>query len=353
MSNRTIVIGNKKVKTPVFQGGMGVGISLGRLAGAVAREGGVGIISAAQIGYRDENFEKDTWKANQKAIHEELKKAREIAPDGIIGFNIMVAMNQYEEHVKEAVKAGADIIVSGAGLPVDLPSYVGESNVALAPIISTKKAANVILKYWDRKYQRTADVVIIEGPWAGGHLGFHADEVLSYTRETYAKEVKEILSVVKTYEEKYKKEIYVVLGGGIRTKEDFQYAMSLGVDGVQIGSRFVTTIECDADEKFKMAYVNAKKDDIAIIKSPVGMPGRAIMNSFMEKVKKEGRIPPKKCYHCIHTCDPAKTPYCITKALIHAAKGELDQALLFCGAYAYEAKKLETVKEVIESLEIF
>lgn len=351
MENKTFCIGEKKVKIPLFQGGMGIGISLGGLAGAVAREGGVGIISISQIGYRDPEFYKDTLKANKKAIHQELQKAREIAPEGILGFNIMVAMNQYEEHVREAVAAGADIIVSGAGLPVDLPKYTAGSDVALAPIVSTEKSAKVILKYWDRKYGRTADAVIIEGPKAGGHLGFSKKQLETYTTDLYHEEVKKIIGIVRKFEQKYERKIPIILGGGIRNREDYLQAMELGVDGIQVATRFVPTKECDADIRYKEAYLKAKKEDIEIIKSPVGMPGRAIHNEFIERVQRDGRIAPKRCFHCIHTCDPASTPYCITEALIHAAKGELNDALLFCGNYAYEAKKIETVKEVIDSFQ--
>ena len=167
-----LVIGDLKVKRPVIQGGMGVGVSLGQLAGAVAKEGGVGIISTAQIGFREPDFETNTRAANIRAIGSEFQRARETAPDGVIGFNIMVALKDYDEHVKAAVDAGADLIVSGAGLPIELPGLVEGSSTKIAPIVSTEKSAKVILKYWDKKFSRTADLVVIEGPKAGGHLGF-------------------------------------------------------------------------------------------------------------------------------------------------------------------------------------
>ncbi|MDO4942949.1 MAG: nitronate monooxygenase family protein [Lachnospiraceae bacterium] len=350
--NDPFYIGKKEVKIPVFQGGMGIGISLGRLAGAVAKEGGVGTISISQIGFREPHFYQDPLTANRRAIHKELKKAREIAPDGIIAFNIMVAMNQYEEHVKEAAEAGADLIVSGAGLPVDLPAYTKEYDIALAPIVSTEKSAKVILKYWSKKYQRTADAVIIEGPLAGGHLGFRQNQLEKFDQDAYDIEVQKIRKIVAEYEELYGRKIPVILGGGIYTAEDCRHAMSLGVDGIQVASRFVTTEECDADENYKMAYLNARKEDIAIIKSPVGMPGRAIMNPFIKRIMEGERKAPNHCLSCIHTCNPANTPYCITEALIHAAKGEIDQGLIFCGAKSYQAEKIETVKEVLNSFQL-
>lgn len=348
-------IGNKKLEIPIVQGGMGVGISLGNLAGAVAALGGAGVISGAQIGFREKDFYENNLEANKRAMHKEMKKARDKAPDGIVGINLMVAMNHYKEYAVEAVKAGADFIVSGAGLPVELPGIVKGSSIALAPIVSTEKAAKVILRYWEKKYKKTADFIVIEGPKAGGHLGFSPKQLEQYLGDgqkenNYREEVKKIITVVKNYSEKFSRKIPVVLGGGIRRREDVEEAMSLGADAVQVGSRFVTTRECDADIAYKNAYLDYSTDDIQIVESPVGMPGRAIRNSFMEKVSQGIRFPAKKCLGCIHTCDPAKTPYCITDALIHAAKGELEEALLFCGAHACEINKMQTVKEVVDSL---
>lgn len=190
-------IGDKLTRFPLIQGGMGVGISLGRLAGTVAKEGGIGIISTAQIGYREKDFDRNTEEANQRAILSEMKKARRISPDGIIGYNIMVALKEYASHVKAAVHAGADLIISGAGLPTELPALVSGSKTKIAPIVSTDKSAKVILKYWERKYKRTADLVVIEGPQAGGHLGFHKEELDSYTPEAYDNEIRKIVQTVK------------------------------------------------------------------------------------------------------------------------------------------------------------
>ena len=361
MKIQPLKIGTKTAKVPVIQGGMGVGISLGNLAGAVAKEGGIGIISAAQPGFREEDFIKDPLKANLRAIKSEYEKARKIASDGIIGFNLMVAMEHYEEYVHAVVEAGADLIVSGAGLPTDLPKYVGESDILLAPIVSTAKSANVILKYWDKKYHRIPDLVVIEGPLAGGHLGFHEEQLETYgidagtedyvkCRTSYEKEIIAIMQVIHTFSEKYGKKIPVAMGGGIHDSESAARAFSLGADAIQVATRFVTTEECDADIRYKEAYLNARKEDIVIVKSPVGMPGRAILNPFMKKVKELGRIAPAHCFQCLKHCNPGTTPYCITQALINAAKGKIDDALLFCGAYAYQATHLETVKEVIDSL---
>lgn len=367
-----LIVGDLVVENPVVQGGMGVGISLAGLAGAVAKAGGMGIISAAQIGFRDPEFEKNPQKANLKAIVSELRKAREISGTDlsehsngkhrpVLGFNIMVATKNYMDYVRTAVEAGADIIISGAGLPINLPEYVKGAKTKIAPIVSSAKSASVILKMWDRKYNRTADMVVIEGPLAGGHLGFHREELTEYGADTrnvpetyrqsaYEAEIRSILEVVREYERKYDCTIPTVSAGGVFTREDMERHMALGVNGVQVGTRFVTTKECDAPMAYKQSYIDAKKEDIVIVKSPVGMPGRAILNPFMKKVKEQGRIAPAHCYRCLKHCNPGTTPYCITQALINAAKGNVDDALLFCGAYAYRADHLETVKEVIDSL---
>lgn len=350
MEARPLKMGNIEAKVPLIQGGMGVGISLGRLAGAVAKEGGIGNISAAQIGFKEPDFDTNTKEANLRAIQKEYDKARAIAPDGIIGFNIMVAMRHYEEYVRAAIDAGADLILSGAGLPTDLPRIAGDSRAKLAPIVSTDKSAKVILKYWGRKYKRMPDLLVIEGPKAGGHLGFTKEQLKAYDQAAYDAEVSDILDTVRSYEEEFQCRIPVALAGGIENKAQAEHAFSLGVDAIQAATRFVTTEECDAHIKYKEAYLNAKETDIVIVKSPVGMPGRAILNPFMEKVMAGERIPHSSCHGCLQKCNPSEIPYCITDALVHAARGEVDDALLFCGAYAYKADHLETVKEVIDSL---
>lgn len=347
---QTLQIGDLHVPVPILQGGMGVGISLGGLAGAVAKEGAVGIISTAQIGFREKDFYENPMRANFRAIKKEIQKAREIAPHGVIGYNIMVATKKYEQYVKEAVRAGADLIVSGAGLPMDLPAFVGNCKTKLLPIVSSKRAAHLILRRWDKKYHKTPDAIVIEGPKAGGHLGFKAEQLEQADRlyETYDEEIKHIIGVAKPYEEKYEKEIPIIVAGGIRTREQMKHYFSLGAKGIQVATKFVTTKECDADIRYKNAYVACQKEDIEIIKSPVGMPARAIRNKFLDKIQKQGRIAPTHCYQCLEKCDKAKIPYCITQALIHAAKGEIDDAILFCGADAYLENKIRTVKDVID-----
>lgn len=375
MSNfKPLVIGDLKIEKPVIQGGMGVGISLHRLAGAVAKAGGMGLISTAQIGFREPDFKTNFVEANLRAIRNEFKKAREIAPEGAIGFNIMVATKHYDMWVKEAVKAGADAIISGAGLPVSLPEYAEAAyeemkamgkkflrRTKLAPIVSTAKAAMVICKMWDRKYHRVPDFVVVEGPLAGGHLGFSkeqltqygadsADVEKTYDQAAYDEEVKAIMKVVKGYEEKYDTHIPVVTAGGIYTHEDVKHQFELGAEGVQVATRFVTTRECDAPDAYKQTYIEASKEDIVITQSPVGMPGRAILNPFLKKIKEGERSAIKSCFQCLEHCDIKTIPYCITRALVNAAEGDEDAALLFCGSNAFRSDRIETVEEVMNAL---
>ena len=345
-----LVIGDLVAKVPIVQGGMGVGVSLSSLAGAVAKEGGVGVISTAQIGFREEDYEKNPLEANLRAVRTEIKKAKEIAgSEGIIGVNIMVATRYHEKYVQAACEAGVDLIISGAGLPTELPELVKGYNVKIAPIVSSAKSASVILKLWERKYNRTADLVVIEGPKAGGHLGFKPDEVSGITDEEYENDITAIMDVVDFYGETFSCLIPVVVAGGISDSKKVARAMELGADGVQVASRFVTTYECDASQEFKDAYLNAKQEDIIIVKSPVGMPGRAIANKFMETTK-NGLQPISKCYQCIKGCQAKDIPYCITKALVNSVKGNVDEGLIFCGADTWKQNKMQSVREVMQEL---
>lgn len=349
MNLQGLKIGNLISKYPIIQGGMGVGVSMHNLAGNVAKEGGIGIISTADIGYQDEEFNKEPMKANLKAIGNEIEKARKIAPKGIIGVNIMVALNNYAEIVKECVKNKIDLIISGAGLPKDLPSFVKGTKTKIAPIVSSGRAAKLISKVWMSKYNYVPDMIVIEGPEAGGHLGFKPEELTPENKPKLEDITKDVLKEVKEIENETGKEIPVVVAGGIFNGKDIAKFIKLGAKGVQIASRFVATKECDASEEFKQAYVNAKKEDIKIIKSPVGMPGRAIRNEFIKKVE-ENKEKITKCYRCIKTCNPAETPYCITKALINAVRGNINEGLIFCGSNVDKIKQITTVKELMQEL---
>jgi len=345
----SLKIGDIIARLPIIQGGMGVGVSGSKLAGAVAKAGGVGIISAVQIGYREPDFETNTLEANIRAMKSELKAARETSPDGIIGVNLMVAITHYDEMVKACIEGGADIIISGAGLPMNLPKLVEGSNIKIAPIVSSGKAATLIIKNWTKKYSRLPDLVVVEGPEAGGHLGFKREELNEDTKRPLEDIVKEVIEAVAVFEEEHGKKIPVIAAGGVYTGEDIARFIKMGAAGVQMGTRFVATDECDADPKYKQAYLDAKKEDIQIIISPVGMPGRAIRNKLIKSVE-GGRIPPKKCYDCIKKCNPKDTPYCISKALIDAVEGNVDEGLVFVGSNACRLEKIVSVAELMNEL---
>ena len=350
-SLRCLKIGDKVAELPIIQGGMGVGVSRSSLAGAVAAEGGVGVISTAQIGYDEAGFEKDQAGCNLKAIRKHIWKAREIAKGkGLVGVNIMVALKHYKEHVKEAVECGADVIISGAGLPMNLPELVPEfCRTKIAPIVSSKRAANLILKMWAHRYNRTADLIVVEGPEAGGHLGFSRDQLENLETLDYDHEIREIIACKAPYEEKYGTKIPVIVAGGIFDRADIDHMTELGADGVQIASRFVATEECDASDAYKNAYINAKKKDIQIIQSPVGMPGRALRNEFIKELE-IARKPITKCYNCLEKCEPRSVPYCITKALIDAVRGDVENGLVFCGENVDRIQKMTTVHELMQEL---
>jgi nitronate monooxygenase len=346
---KSLRIGNLAIAVPVIQGGMGVGISLSGLASAVANEGGVGVISSAGLGLLYRDFSDNFLEASIHGLKEEIRKARE-KTRGIIGVNVMVAMTNFADMIKTAISEKVDIIIAGAGLPLDLPSFLKkDSTTKLVPIVSSARAAKIICEKWKTNYNYLPDAVIVEGPKAGGHLGFKVEQIddKDYSLE---KLVPEIVSELKPFEEQIQKPIPLIAAGGIYTGEDINKIFELGASGVQMATRFVTTEECDASPAFKQTYIDAEEKDIEIIKSPVGMPGRAIISKFIEKVR-EGKKQPKKCpFKCIKTCDISKSPYCIIIALINAFKGNFENGYAFAGSNAYRATKISTVKEIFQSL---
>ncbi len=344
---KSFFIGQYEIKLPVIQGGMGVGISLSGLASAVANEGGVGVISAAGLGLL---YPEGGGNYMQKCIYglkEEIRKARE-KTNGVIGVNIMVALSNFSDMVRTAVAEKADVIFAGAGLPLDLPSYLtADSPTKLVPIVSSSRAAKLISEKWKNNYHYLPDAFVVEGPKAGGHLGFKKEQI---DDERYSLEhlIPEVLTVAQSYAPM--KNIPVIAAGGISTGEDIARFLKLGAQAVQMGSVFVPTQECDASEDFKKVYIDSDKKDVRIIQSPVGMPGRAFDGDFLRSVA-AGKEKPGSCpFHCIKTCDYTQSPYCIIKALYNAAKGNMKKGYAFAGSNAYLAQKISSVKEVIEKL---
>jgi NAD(P)H-dependent flavin oxidoreductase YrpB (nitropropane dioxygenase family) len=344
---KSFFIGNKEIKLPIVQGGMGVGVSLSGLASSVANEGGIGVISCAGLGLLYKQSPRNYLKDCIWGLKEEIRKARE-KTKGTIGVNIMVALSNFSDMVKTAIAEKIDVIFAGAGLPLDLPSYLtSESNTSLVPIVSSSRATQILCDKWKNNYNYLPDAIVVEGPKAGGHLGFKKEQIddLNYSLE---KLIPEVVLIAESFSAE--KHIPVIAAGGISTGEDISRFLALGATAVQMGSIFVPTEECDASNAFKQVYINSSKQDMLIIESPVRMPGRAINGEFIRKVN-SGSEKPKSCpFHCIKTCDYSKSPYCIIKALYNAAKGNMKKGYAFAGANAYLAEKIRSVKEVIENL---
>ena len=332
-----------------YSGGQGVGISLSGLASAVANEGGVGVISSAGLGLIYSEKARDYMESCIVGLREEIRKAKEKS-SGIIGVNIMMALTNFSDMVKTAIAEKTDVIFAGAGLPLDLPKYrTADCTTKLAPIVSSARAAKIILEKWKTLYDYLPDLIVVEGPKAGGHLGFKLNQI-SDPEYSIEKLIPDVVREVAIFEEKYNQEIPVVAAGGIYFGENMYDIMQLGAKGVQVASRFVTTEECDADVKFKNTYVKAVENDVEIIQNPVGMPGRALEGKFLENVKR-GLTRPKLCpYNCLHTCDYKVVPYCIILALYNAYKGKMEKGYAFAGSNAYLSTRISTVKEVIYSM---
>ncbi|MEA2103139.1 MAG: nitronate monooxygenase [Candidatus Cloacimonadota bacterium] len=346
-------IGNLVAEKPIIQGGMGVGISLSRLAAAVAEQGGIGVISSVGLGLVKSGFKGGYKKSNQDALRAEIRQAKKMT-NGILGLNIMVAASDFDEIVEIALDEEIDIIFLGAGLPLKLPkklniNYLKKMKTKVGVIVSSARATNIIFKIWDKKFNYLPDVVVIEGPKAGGHLGFKLDQIENpeFSLENILPAVR---NIVEIYEMKCNKKIPLIAAGGIYTGADILKFLHLGANGIQMGTRFVTTHECDADYEFKKAYLDCTKKDIGIINSPVGLPGRAIINDFLKDVFAGVKKPYTCPWKCLKTCDYKNSPYCIALALTNAQKGILKNGFAFAGANAYLTDKIVSVQELFNSL---
>ena len=349
----TLRIGNLEANIPIIQGGMGVGISLSSLTSAVANEGGIGVIATAGIGQFEPDWYTNYNEANKRALRREIRKAK-AKTTGIIGVNIMLALSDFDELVQCAVDEGVNVLFLSAGLPIGLPKTLpldrlGELATKFVPIVSSARAAKIIFRGWEKRYNHLPDAVVVEGPLAGGHLGFKKEQI---NDPDYALEkiLPDVVSVIEPYQEKFSKSIPVIAAGGIYTGEDIYKFMQLGAQAVQMGTRFVATYECDASMEYKEIYLKCKKEDIVIIDSPVGLPGRAIQNKFLEAVSSGVKMPFKCPWKCLRTCDFKNARYCIGLALTNAKKGDLENGFAFAGANAYLVDKIISVKELIETL---
>jgi len=341
-------IGNLPPNIPIVQGGMGVRISLASLASAVSNQGGIGTISSIGLGNIRGSAD-ECQETSREALAAEIRKARSMT-DGSIAINFMGVLSNVNDLIKTAVREGIKLIVFGAGLPMRLPAVVQDSSVNLIPIISCARAAELILRTWDRRYGMTAAGFILEGPLAGGHLGFSPEQLEKPDDHSLEKLLPEVLEALKPYEDKYGRKIPVITAGGIYTGKDIARMLSLGASGVQMGTRFVCTEECDASREFKQAYLEAGEEDIVIIKSPVGMPGRAINNSFLKELDVKGKLKIECPYRCLTACKANTARYCIARALLNSYFGDTEKGLIFCGQNAYRADRIMPVKELFDEL---
>ncbi|MEK7555205.1 MAG: nitronate monooxygenase family protein [Patescibacteria group bacterium] len=347
MSKRmpTLKIGDLEAYPPIIQGGMGIRVSRSGLASAVANEGGIGIIAGVGLGKYEDWPGKEFIKVNDDAFREEIRKARKMT-NGILGVNLMVVLSNYQSLTRVAVEEEVDLIISGAGLPLDLPELIKGKDIKLAPIVSSARAFSIICKKWKRHHNKLPDAVVVEGLMAGGHIGFSYEDILNETAPTLDKILLEVIEVAKSFD----KQIPVIAAGGIFDGKDIARVLKLGASGVQMGTRFVCTNECDVHEKFKQAYLNVRKEDIVIIKSPVGMPGRVIRSKFVDEVAKGEKTPFVCKFHCLKSCDPKTAPFCIAKALANAAEGNLDEGFVFAGSNAYKCNEIVSVKDLMSQL---
>jgi nitronate monooxygenase len=346
---KSFKIGDLTIPVPIVQGGMGIGISLAGLASAVATQGGIGTIAAVGAGLIHGTHDKSYRQNNVDGLISEIKKARQLT-QGVLAVNIMSVLTNFSDLVQTSIKEKIDIIFSGAGLPLDLPKYkTNGSGTKLVPIISSGRAALIIVKKWLQNYNYLPDAFVVEGPEAGGHLGFSYKDIDKQKHNLQAI-VQDVLKITKELKTKYNKDVPVIAGGGIVSGSQINELFTLGVSAVQLGTSFIPTQECDASENFKQAFIDAAPKDIQLIESPVGLPGRAIENEFLLAASRGEKRPDSCKYGCIKSCNPKTTKYCIMEALLSAYRGKLNSGFVFSGAKGYKIKAITTVKEVFDRL---
>ncbi|MBF0142885.1 MAG: nitronate monooxygenase [Magnetococcales bacterium] len=345
-------IGDYTIPVPIIQGGMGIRVSAHRLAAAVGNEGGAGVIATVALSLASQYYQKgkDYFRANIKALADELAWARELSPTGIIGTNCMVAIRDFEDMVRTSVEHGAQLIISGAGLPLRLPEFAASRpQTALVPIISSLRAAKLLTKRWSKLYKRIPDAMVFEDPnTAGGHLGLNRSELFSpeYSTERV------VPQLVEWSRKEYGDEIPIITAGGIWDRQDIDHALDLGAKGVQMASRFICTFECDAAESFKETFIKAGEGDVVIVDSPAGLPGRALLSPFTSKLFRGSEVYSKCFATCLEACRcrEEKETFCIAEALHRAQQGDLEEGLIFTGTNAVRHKRMMHVWEIFQEL---
>lgn len=358
MSYKPLKIGKYTIPIPIIQGGMGIGISWDKLAGTVSLNGGLGVISAVGTGYYNNSSYIHKLVANRpydvvnfyskEALGVIVAKAREICKTAPLAANILYAINDYGRVVKDACEAGINMIITGAGLPINLPLFTKDyPDVALIPIVSSVRALNLIVKKW-AKYDKKPDAIIVEGPLSGGHQGFTYEQCMD---SEYALE--NILPPVVKEANKLGG-IPVIAAGGIWDKNDIEKFLALGASGVQMGTRFIGTHECDAKDEFKQVILNSKKEDIRLIKSPVGYPARAVITALQVAIEQK-EAPRVKCIsNCVAPCNHGEEAkivgYCIADRLADACLGDTKTGLFFTGANGYRLNEIISVRDLFDKL---
>jgi len=341
----TLKIGNLEINPPIIQGGMGVRVSRAGLAAAVANEGCAGVIASVGLGDYENNPASKFVEVNNDALRAEIAIARSQSK-GIIGCNVMVVLSNYEDMLQVCAEENVDLVISGSGLPLDLPKFFVGKDTKLIPIVSSARALNIICRKWKQNFNRMPDAVIVEGPMAGGHMGYSYDDVTNNKTLTLEEIVVEVVAFANALETP----IPVIAAGGVFDGADIVKFLKLGASGVQMATRFVCTDECDVDIKFKQAYLDAKEGDITIINSPVGLPGRVLKNDFVDRVKNGETVPFKCRFRCLRSCDPKTVPYCIAKVLGDASRGNMENAFVFAGSNAYRCTEIVSVKTLVNQL---
>ncbi|MEI6970920.1 MAG: nitronate monooxygenase family protein [bacterium] len=345
----SLKIGDLEINPPIIQGGMGVRVSASRLASAVSNEGCLGTVATVGTGEEWPDRTLDYTTRSYLGLRSELQKTKSLTSRPF-AVNIMCVLNNYDSLVTATVEEDVAAIISGAGLPLRLPSLVGNSRTKLIPIVSSGRAADLIARTWSRRYSRVPDAFVVEGPLAGGHLGFKLEDTAHSGTHVLDAIVKEVLQVAEEIGKTVGRKIPVVAAGGVYDGKDIAHFLELGAGGVQMATRFVCTHECDAAIEYKQAYVNARKEDIMLIKSPVGLPLRVIRNPFVDRITHGERVAFRCQYQCLATCDPKTTRYCIAQALVNSYRGNMDLGFTTCGANAYRIDKIVSVHELVQEL---
>jgi len=346
---KPLKIGSLEFPVPIVQGGMGVAISTAPLVSAVSNEGGLGVIASVGLGEFEPDIYENYGVANARALRKEIQRTRTMTSRPI-GVNIMSVLSDYDTLAGVCNDERVEAIISGAGLPLKLPQYVDNGYTKLIPLISNGRVARILLKRWDHEYKRTADAVVVEGPDSGGHQGFSLEEIHQSDNKTLERLFIDTKENLISFEQKYGKKIPVIVAGGIYSGEDIARYLNLGADGVQIGSRFILTEECEADPRLKQAHLDAQVDDITLTLSPIGLQARVIKNEFYERIKGGEKFDFRCPYKCLSVCKAGDANFCIAQALLAAKRGDMKNGLVLCSTTTSKNDKIYSVKGLMSEL---